>query len=327
LVTGRCHGGGALMHVSADAAHSRAGPLMRQQGDTHELFIGPGRAEPIVFSGIPGEVMTTLLEPPTGLTDAWNEVAAELSAIPLAPECVRYAAAIRPIAALPRSARILEAGCGAGRILRALDGLGFANLTGVEISASRLEYVAAAGPMGAKLVCSSEVPFEDGAFDAVVSAAVIEHVVDPWQWLGELARVTKPGGLVSIATDTYIWHWLKLLGLYKSVQPLDRAIWPATLARWGRQAGLELVECGGFVNVPDQRWYFLKQFRRLISWRRWWFKLTGIRTGRPRPTIDYPSSDEVPDILEATNKFHPTSARKFAQCIWSYECYYWFRKK
>ncbi len=271
--------------------------------------------------------MTTLQEPPTGLTDAWNEVAAELSAIPLALECVRYAAAIRPVAALRRSARILEAGCGAGRVLRALDGLGFANLTGVEISRSRLEYVAEAGPVGATLVCSDQVPFEDGVFDAVVSAAVIEHVIDPQQWLGELARVTRRGGLVSIATDTYIWHWLKLLGLYKSVQPLDRAIWPATLARWGRLAGLELVECGGFVNVADQQWYFLKQLRRLTSWRRWWFKLTGIRTGRPRPQFDYPSGDEVPDILRAMDEFCPTGRKSFAGCVWSYECYYWFRKK
>jgi SAM-dependent methyltransferase len=271
--------------------------------------------------------MTTLLASPAELTNAWNDVAAELSAVPLAPECVRYAATIKPLTSLPRTSRILEAGCGGGRILRAMDGFGFHNLTAIEISRSRLEDVVAKGPAGAKLICSDAVPFENCAFDAVVSAAVIEHVVDPQQWLAELARVTRPGGIISIATDTYIWHWLKLLGLYKTVQPLDRAIWPHTLARWGRRAGLELIDCGGFVNVPDQRWYFIKQLRRLISWRRWYFKLTGIRTGRPGPQISYPPGDEVPDILAATENFSPPPGKKFAQCVWSYECYYWFRKR
>jgi SAM-dependent methyltransferase len=300
---------------------------MRKQGHTHELFIGPAMAEPIIFPDSLGEFMTTLLSSPVELTDAWNEVAAELSAIPLAPECIRYAAAIKPVTALPRTARILEAGCGGGRILRALDGLGFQNLTAIEISRSRLEDIAAKGPTGAKLICSDEIPFEDGAFDAVISAAVIEHVVDPQRWLGELARVTRSGGIISIATDTYIWHWLKLLGLYKTVQPLDQAIWPATLARWGRRVGLDLIECGGFVNVPNQRWYFVKQLRRLISWRRWWFKLTGIRTGRPRPQVNYPPGDEMPDILAATEKFCPKPGKRFAQCVWSYECYYWLCKR
>ena len=38
------------------------------------------------------------------------------------------------------------------------------------------------------------LPFVDGAFDAVISVAVLEHVRDPFRCAGELARVLKPGG-------------------------------------------------------------------------------------------------------------------------------------
>lgn len=38
------------------------------------------------------------------------------------------------------------------------------------------------------------LPFIDGAFDAVVSIAVLEHVKDPFRCAREIARVLKPGG-------------------------------------------------------------------------------------------------------------------------------------
>jgi ubiquinone/menaquinone biosynthesis C-methylase UbiE len=261
------------------------------------------------------------------LVGAWDEVAAELSAIPLELERVRYAAVLKFIEALPKSARVLEAGCGAGRILRALAAMGYENLVGLEISQSRLDYVSRAGPTCAELVCSDQVEFEDESFDVVVSAAVIEHVIDPAKWLGELARVTKKGGLISIATDTYMWQWLKRLGLYRTVQPLDQAIWPRALIRWGERAGLELAGCGGFVNVPEQRWYFARQLKRLTSLRRWWCKLWGIRrTQSAASEAPAPAVDETASILEATRAFPMAQKRDLAGCIWSYECYYWFRK-
>jgi len=271
--------------------------------------------------------MTTLAPPhPLVLASAWDEVAEELNAIPLELERVRYAAVLKFVESLPKTARILEAGCGAGRILRTLAAMGFENLVGLEISQARLDYVARVGPGSAELICDDQVNFDDDTFDAVVTAAVIEHVTDPAQWLGQLARVTKPGGLVSIATDTYMWHWLRRLGLYRTVQPIDQAIWPTTLIGWARQAGLDLVACGGFVNVPEQRWYFVKQLRRLTSLRRWWCKLRGIRRPRqpagPRP----PAVDETGCIIEAIRDFPLSQRRDVPGCIWSYECYYWFRK-
>jgi SAM-dependent methyltransferase len=39
-----------------------------------------------------------------------------------------------------------------------------------------------------------ELPFRDGAFDAIVSVAVLEHVKDPFRCAAEMIRVLKPGG-------------------------------------------------------------------------------------------------------------------------------------
>lgn len=44
------------------------------------------------------------------------------------------------------------------------------------------------------------LPFEAGRFDAAVSVETIEHLENPFQFLRELARVTKPGGLIVVTT-------------------------------------------------------------------------------------------------------------------------------
>lgn len=43
-------------------------------------------------------------------------------------------------------------------------------------------------------------PFEDGAFDCVISGQAMEHVEDLKLWLNECVRVLKPGGLLAITT-------------------------------------------------------------------------------------------------------------------------------
>jgi SAM-dependent methyltransferase len=263
------------------------------------------------------------------LRDNWDEVAAELTRIPLVLEHVRYAACIKPLLSLSTTSRILEAGCGAGRILRALEALGYQHLTAIEISLERLRYVRRFGPACANLICSQEVPFGDGAFDAVVSAAVIEHVIDPKSWLAELSRVTRKGGIVSIVSDPYMWRWLELLGLYRSAQPLDQAIWPWKLLSWARAAGLRTVASGGFVNVPEQRWYFVRQLKRLSSMRRWLCKWRGIRrqvVPAPATSIE-PPADEVPMILGAVREFTDARGIDMHSCIWSYENFFWFVKE
>jgi SAM-dependent methyltransferase len=48
--------------------------------------------------------------------------------------------------------------------------------------------------------CAEQLPFEDGAFDVVVSTATLEFTRDPGRVLGECARVLRPGGRAYLAT-------------------------------------------------------------------------------------------------------------------------------
>lgn len=261
-----------------------------------------------------------------GLGNQWDAVAQELTSIPLILERNRYAMALKVLLGLDENARILEVGCGAGRILRTLEALGYRHVVGLEISQSRLNYVQQQGQTSAGLICSDHVPFADASFDAVVSAAVIEHVVDPRAWLGELARVVRPGGIISITSDSYMWKWLKRLGMYKTIQPLDEAIWPGKLKRWAHEAGLEVSAYGGFTNVPDQEYYFLKQLKRWASLRRRYYLWRGIRGRQHKPVPAYEYLQEVPGITQALEQQPLSSHRHFWSAIFSYENYFYFRK-
>jgi SAM-dependent methyltransferase len=255
------------------------------------------------------------------LVQAWDAVADRLDEYPLAMERVRYAVGIRPLLALPRTARIADLGCGSGRLLRALDAAGFGNLAGVEICPQRLEQVRRSGPQGVELHCTERVPFEPGSLDAAVSTGVVEHVADPSAWLAQVARAVRPGGIVSITSDTYMWRWLQGLGLYRTIQPIDRAIAPGTMIRMARRAGLRLTACGSFYNTPDQRFYLLKQLARLsprLKRLRWYLA----RGERPAAVVpdDARAIGAALDLLPAQARFG-----RF-RCIFGYESFYWFRR-
>jgi len=50
---------------------------------------------------------------------------------------------------------------------------------------------------------NGRLPYEDAQFDLVVSMDVIEHVIEPRQWLDEIVRVMRPGATLFLTTPNY----------------------------------------------------------------------------------------------------------------------------
>ncbi|MGH8927741.1 MAG: class I SAM-dependent methyltransferase, partial [Acidimicrobiia bacterium] len=88
--------------------------------------------------------------------------------------------------------RILDVGCGKGHLVKALADLGI-DATGIDLNpnASLVAVTAKVRTMSA-----TDLQFEDGSFDAVVSFHAVEHIPAIEASFGEIGRVVRPGGKV-----------------------------------------------------------------------------------------------------------------------------------
>jgi SAM-dependent methyltransferase len=62
-------------------------------------------------------------------------------------------------------------------------------------------------PGGAVRGDGLRLPVRDGAADIAFSSNVLEHVPDPMRLIGEMIRVTRPGGLVYLAFTNWYSPW------------------------------------------------------------------------------------------------------------------------
>jgi demethylmenaquinone methyltransferase/2-methoxy-6-polyprenyl-1,4-benzoquinol methylase len=103
--------------------------------------------------------------------------------------------------AIPAGGRILDLGCGTGKLgLRLVDR---ASVVGVDVSLEMLR-AARRGATRLLLVQSSAfaLPFADGAFDGAVSGFVLRNLHDLPTAFAELARVLRRGGTVALVDIT-----------------------------------------------------------------------------------------------------------------------------
>jgi SAM-dependent methyltransferase len=101
--------------------------------------------------------------------------------------------------------RLLDFGCGCGRILRALARLADAvELVGADVDRAAIDWDRAHYDF-ARFECLDERPptrFPDGHFSAVLSFSVFSHLPEErhLQWLRELHRITRPGAVLVLTT-------------------------------------------------------------------------------------------------------------------------------
>ena len=109
--------------------------------------------------------------------------------------------------------RALDVGCATGDFLAALRERGW-QVTGVEKNERAAAYARAR--LGLEVVTGEleTAGFPDRAFDLVTLWHVLEHVHDPVSTLSELARVTRPGGLLVLAVPNPESFEARIFGRY-----------------------------------------------------------------------------------------------------------------
>jgi SAM-dependent methyltransferase len=102
-------------------------------------------------------------------------------------------------AAIGPGTRVLDVGCGTGELLEHLQDLG-ARPTGVD-PASRMAELARARAIGADVRPGDfeRLPFDDGAFDAVLAVNAFQFAEDQDAALAEAGRVLVPDGTLGLA--------------------------------------------------------------------------------------------------------------------------------
>ena len=125
--------------------------------------------------------------------DEWNEVADEVN-FNLSIDLHHFSHEVT------NEKRILDYGCGYGRITKQLWDYGYKNIVGVDSSQKMIERGNKEHPyLELSAVSGSTLSFPDHSFDAVVACAVFTCITSQKAreaQFNELSRILKPGGLL-----------------------------------------------------------------------------------------------------------------------------------
>lgn len=139
-------------------------------------------------------------------------------------------------------ARLLDAPCGAGRLIATLSGHG--RTLGLDVSPSMLAEARRAEPSAELLLGDvARLPFPDASFDAVVCCRLLHHLVEPAALalvVGELVRVSRDLVIASFWDAGSLPAWRRSL-LPSARAPGRQARTRAELEQAFARAGAEVV--------------------------------------------------------------------------------------
>ena len=168
--------------------------------------------------------------------------------------------------------RVLDVGCGGGILADAMARRG-ADVLGIDLATkalrvAQLHALEAQTPRVQYREISAEAMAAEqpGQFDVVTCMEMLEHVPDPASVVQACAQMVKPGGHVFFSTinrnpKSFLFaivgaeYVLNLLP--KGTHEYAKFIRPSELARYAREAGLELEHTKGLEYNPLSRRYWL----------------------------------------------------------------------
>lgn len=118
--------------------------------------------------------------------------------------------------------RFLDIGCGLGLGLAYAHALGF-ELYATEYDPVSIDFVKSKFDVQAFQGDLLDAKYPDNYFDFIYISHVIEHVLDPINYLKEMHRVLKPGGILAIGTpdiSSNLYKWYRVFKMMTLSVPL-----------------------------------------------------------------------------------------------------------
>jgi ubiquinone/menaquinone biosynthesis C-methylase UbiE len=170
-----------------------------------------------------------------------------------APRLAEPARDLVAMAGIEARSHVLDLGTGTGAAAGVIRDLG-ATVVGVDPSPSMLEVARRAHP-GLEVLAGQaiDLPFPDGTFDAVVGNFVLAHFTKVETAMFDIARVTKPGGVIAFTTwtdgrDAFTDTWRELVSAVVPDDMLEQTLTKAipNHVRFTKRAAVEeaLIDAG-----------------------------------------------------------------------------------
>jgi SAM-dependent methyltransferase len=189
----------------------------------------------------------------------------------------------RDFVCVPAGARVLDYGCGHAAYLSDFHHRGVA-ISGAEIAEYAVEACRNHGYDVHKVDDFSHIPFHEGEFDVIYLMQVFEHLRSPHNFLKELARILKSGGMLYLAVPNAASIWRKVFGhnwVSGWFAPFHLFHYTRdTLEKLARQHGFELIDT--WSRTPES-WFRLNLKALLypgenqLDWHRNWLDSRPVR--------------------------------------------------
>src|SRR5712691_4841672 len=190
----------------------------------------------------------------------------------------RYSAQLAPLladlAGVRAGQRAVDVGCGPGAMTGELvERLGPEAVAAVDPSESFVLAARERHPgVDVRRATAEELPFPDGAFDAVLAQLVVHFMANPVRGLREMARVARRGGVVGACVWDHAGERAPLTAFWRAVRQLDPEAQDESALAGAREGHLaELFGAAGLRLIEDSALAVQVEY---ASFEDWWEPFT-----------------------------------------------------
>lgn len=153
---------------------------------------------------------------------------------------------------------ILEAGCGTGRFVVALQARGYKHVRGIDWGRPTIDRVKTLFPeLSVEVGDATRITVEDNYYDAYISLGVVEHrQTGPEPFLNEAYRILKPGGLalISVPYINPLRNLKSKLGFYRTKNVEGHAFYQYAFRKDDfemilNQSGFNVIQAKGIYGI------------------------------------------------------------------------------